>query len=441
MDTSKKYGEMKITGLEIKKCGAGFRDFCFVKITTDGFMETTNGKKPIVGWAEYLEERNIGLRQVIEWMGQLIVDLDPLPYMKIITQLKANTRHVPGGIAGQAIGAIENALLDVVGKAYGVPVCMLFGGPIRTELPVYWSHCGSFRLSYSDMLQNPHTKVKTPPIRNMDDVKMLCKEVKESGHKSLKTNIFIFEKDKDTGTDKPAIMYMPGFGGGIGSPELNLSHDLLSTIVNQMRTFREECGDDIGLRLDLNYNFKTEGFCAIAAALSPEALNGRGLDWLELDIMSPQALRRIRDKAAMPIASLESLLGRKAIMPYLEAEAVDVCIIDPLWNGVDESVKMAELCDLYEVNCAAHNYHGWLGTAMCAHFCAAIPNFKILEVDVDDVAWKDDIVTVVPQICDGVLSLPMGPGWGVDINEEILEKYPPIADNAKSGIWSSAGEN
>ena len=48
-----------------------------------------------------------------------------------------------------------------------------------------------------------------------------------------------------------------------------------------------------------------------------------------------------------------------------------MAIIDVLWNGIAESVKMAELCDVYEVNCAAHNYHGWLGTVICAHFCAA----------------------------------------------------------------------
>ena len=64
---------------------------------------------------------------------------------------------------------------------------------------------------------------------------------------------------------------------------------------------------------------------------------------------------------------------------------MDVAIVDCLWNGVGESVKIAALCDLFEVNCAAHNYHGWLGTAISAHFCAAIPNFKVLEVDVDDV--------------------------------------------------------
>ena len=79
----------------------------------------------------------------------------------------------------------------------------------------------------------------------------------------------------------------------------------------------------------------------------------------------------------MPIASLESVMGRQSLLPFLAAECVDVCIVDPLWNGVDESCKMAALCDAFEVNCAAHNYHGWLGTAICAHFGAAIPNFKV----------------------------------------------------------------
>merc|ERR1711920_93218 len=101
---------------------------------------------------------------------------------------------------------------------------------------------------------------------------------------------------------------------------------------------------------------------------------------------------------------------------------------------------MASLCDTYEVNCAAHNYHGWLGTAICAHFCAAIPNFEVLEVDVDDVPWKDEIVTIVPRVSDGILSLPMGPGWGVDVNEHELDLHPAINDS-KGGIWSTVAEN
>ena len=52
----------------------------------------------------------------------------------------------------------------------------------------------------------------------------------------------------------------------------------------------------------------------------------------------------------MSIASLESLYGRKAFYPFLEAGAVDVAIIDATWNGVWESAKIAALCDMYDVN-------------------------------------------------------------------------------------------
>jgi len=105
------------------------------------------------------------------------------------------------------------------------------------------------------------------------------------------------------------------------------------------------------------------------------------------------------------------------------------------WNGCWESIKIAALCDTYHVNCATHNYHGWLGTAISAHFSAAIPNFKVLELDVDDVPWKDEIVTVVPTLKDGVLQLPSGPGWGVDLNEAVIAAHPP-SRSATTGIWS-----
>ena len=69
----------------------------------------------------------------------------------------------------------------------------------------------------------------------------------------------------------------------------------------------------------------------------------------------------------------------------------------------------------------------------------ALRSLKVLEVDVDDVPWKDDIVTVVPRVERGVLTLPSGPGWGVDVDEEALRLHPALKD-AKSGIWSAAAK-
>src|ERR1700732_904220 len=72
------------------------------------------------------------------------------------------------------------------------------------------------------------------------------------------------------------------------------------------------------------------------------------------------------------------------------ADAMDVGISDLPWNGILESMKVAAMAEAYEVNCAPHNFYGHMSTLISAHFCAAIPNFRIMEIDIDDVPWKDD---------------------------------------------------
>ena len=59
------------------------------------------------------------------------------------------------------------------------------------------------------------------------------------------------------------------------------------------------------------------------------------------------------------------------------------------------------MADAYEVNVAPHNFNGHIGSLMSAHLCAAIPNFRLMEIDIEDVPWKDDLVTVVPKIENG----------------------------------------
>ena len=69
----------------------------------------------------------------------------------------------------------------------------------------------------------------------------------------------------------------------------------------------------------------------------------------------------------------------------------DVAIIDVIWNGFLESIKIAAMAEAYEVNCAPHNYYGHLCSAISAHFCAVVPNFRVMEIDIDSVAWRDEL--------------------------------------------------
>ena len=83
------------------------------------------------------------------------------------------------------------------------------------------------------------------------------------------------------------------------------------------------------------------------------------------------------------------------------------------------------MAEAHEVNVAPHNFYGHLSTLMSAHFCAAIPNFQVMEIDIDDVPWKDDLVTHPPEIEDGYLKLPSEPGWGTELDEEAIRAHPP----------------
>ena len=199
-----------------------------------------------------------------------------------------------------------------------------------------------------------------------------------------------------------------------------LDRRLDDVAVKQMEAFRRGGGPHMGLHLDTNFNYKTEGYIRLARALEPV-----NLTWLEIDTYDAAALALIRRSARVPIASCESLYGRRQYRPFFENQSVDVAIIDVAWNGILESVKIAAMADAFEVNVAPHNFNGRLGDLISAHMAAVVPNFRIMEIDIDDVLWKDDIVTKPPVIENGDLLLPSGPGWGADVNEEFVRAHPP----------------
>lgn len=92
-----------------------------------------------------------------------------------------------------------------------------------------------------------------------------------------------------------------------------------------------------------------------------------------------------------------------------------------------ESMKIASLCDTYDVNCAAHNFCGHLGTAISAHMLASIPNMRVLEYQHEQPAWASQLFTSLPTINDGKLdvgALCERPGWGIEIDEEVLAAHP-----------------
>ena len=196
---------------------------------------------------------------------------------------------------------------------------------------------------------------------------------------------------------------------------------------------REGAGPDIDILLDLNFNFKTEGYLQLVQALAP-----LGLFWIEIDSYDPKALALVRRRSTTPISSCETLIGLREFKPYFENQSMDVAIIDAVWNGVWQSMKIASAAEAYEVNIAPHNFYGHLSSMMNAHFVAAVPNFRIMEIDVDQVPWRDELFTAAPEIEDGYLTVPTTPGWGTEPIEQALEAHPPRQTDGLLGLAKPA---
>lgn len=386
---------MKIKNIQTYIVDAGWRPWIFVKVEADdgtvGYGECSDGRSPH------------GIVGTIADMKPLLLGKDPRAFEMRFWDMIRGTRQSPGGIAAKAIAGVELALVDLKAKALGVSVVELFGGPTRDKVRLYWSHCGTTRARNPELLG-------TPPIRTMADIAELGKEVVRRGFTALKTNIVI--------PGDPASVYFGGFGGGLGTTDQIVTTPLLRHIETLIGTFRDAVGPDVDINLDLNFNFKPEACMRITKVL--EQFN---MLWVEIDMYDPEAILQIKQSTTTKICTGENLFYMRDFIPYFELHAADVFMIDIPWNGFSQSKKVGDLAEVYQLNVAPHNYYSHLASFIGASLCAVLPNVRIMEIDIDDVPWKDDLVTVRPNIVDGHMMVPTGPGWGTELNEEAVKAH------------------
>lgn len=378
-------------------CSNSFRNYHFLKITTeDG----------IVGWSEYDENfGSPGVSAVINQISHRLIGQSAMLHEHIREDLRNVTRPAFGGVVGQALGAIENALLDAKAKTLDVPCHVLLGGKVRDKIRVYWSHCVAYRM---------RTEHFSPGIVDAGGVRQIAREVGENGYTALKTNIFHYDEN-----DRIEA-WSPGFGRP-HEPARNVERKTLKNLRKHLEIMRDAAGPDIDILLDLNFNGRTEGFVKILRETSD-----LDLFWVEIDTLDPQALALMRARSPHPISSCETLIGLQQFLPYFQNQSVDVAIIDTPWNGVWQSLKIAAAAEAYDVNVAPHNFYGHLCTMMNAHFSAVVPNMRIMETDIDRISWDEEVFSHAPVYKDGYLILPDRPGWGTEPVEAALRKYPPL---------------
>jgi galactonate dehydratase len=380
---------VKITAIEPITCdsGIGGRDWLFVKVTTD---------ERIVGWGEgYDWHTGSVLAEAIRVLGKELIGEDP-------RRIDLIGRHFwDVGKAGvpermKVLAAIEIALYDIKGKWLGVPVYELLGGLYRDRLPLYWSHFASYRAIDPEALG-------VEPARTMDSWIALVDDVEAAGFKALKTNLLV----PGLTTGLPGTLY-----GAIDRYRIDAAVAFVGAL-------RERAGPDMGILFDVGQEYRHGGIIELGRALEPF-----GLYWLEAEGFDADALLTARRGTRTRLCHGEALIRREQFRPFLERHVTDVVMVEVLMNGLSESRRICELAAHYDTMVSPHNYMSPLATLVNAHLYAAMPNFEIFEIDMDDVPWKWDLIDQKLEIVDGDLIVPDRPGLGANIVESEVAMHP-----------------
>ncbi len=383
---------MKVTGIDtflVKSLG---RPWMYCAVRTD---------EGITGYSEFgVGDLAKGLQGLVEDLSRHIIGKDPRSVEQHYTNMVRSSRSAYGGATWMAIAGIELALWDVKGKAMGVPVHELVGGPTRSEQKVYWSHLVSFQ-------STNYKALGREPLRNYDDIKALMRMALDAGYDTVKTNIQI-----------PGDPFRTISQGTVGPHDQVLSRELQNAAVRQISAMREEAGPDAHICLDVNVNFKAEAQIRLGQALEPYDLM-----WMEIDNLDAESLRMVKNATRTPICSGEQKLGPLNYLELLQNRSMDFMKLDVQWQGFIPARRAANMAELFDINVAPHNYNSHLSNFQTMNLCASINNVRISESDPVQAPWREELFTVLPEVNNGMMKIPTGPGWGTELREDMAKKY------------------
>jgi len=388
-------------------------DWTIVKVETDeGF---TGYGEAFVG---------PGLTAVIRQFNEILAGEDPTSIDRLIRRMKASTIYCSPGLAYHAIGGIEIALLDLIGKRHAMPVWQILGGRYRTHITVYADcHGGEALDSISPML-----KPRRPAWMGGGGSQSVI-SIKHHGwdaahHASLAPESYAARAQAMAARGFRVLKFDVDVPSPHETDEYNrdLSPIEIDFAASLVRAVRDAVGIATGLAVDCHWNYGVAAAIELARAVEPCRLL-----WLE-DPIPPEnisAIGHVQRATHTQIATGENHYFRADFQRLIVDAGLRVLAPDVQKIGLWEGRKLADLADMHYVNLTWHNISGPLGTMAGVHLCAATPNFLALEWHAASVPFFDELVKGAsgPMILDGRIAVPDGPGLGIEFDQDAAWKY------------------
>ncbi|QSO54957.1 galactonate dehydratase [Alicyclobacillus curvatus] len=375
---------MKITQLEQFRVRPRW---LFLKITTD---------EGISGWGEpVVEGRASTVEAAVEELSDYVIGKDPLRIEDIWQMLYRGGFYRGGAVLMSALAGIDQALWDIKGKYYRMPIYEFLGGAVRDSVPVY-SWIGGDRPA---------------------EVALAAKEKQAQGFRAVKMN---------------------------ASEEMNYidSYAKVEQIVQRVAAIREVTDSDFGIAVDFHGRIHKPMAKVIAKALEPFHLM-----FIEEPVLpeNNEALCEIAHHTTIPIATGERMYSRWDFKRVFQDGCVDIIQPDVSHaGGITELKKIAAMAEAYDLAVAPHCPLGPIALAACLQVDFATPNAVIQEQSLgihynrgsDLLDYLAD--ASVFQYRDGQVPILKGPGLGIEINEEVVRNAAKLGHRWRNPIWRHA---
>lgn len=380
---------VKITDVKCVRTLINFRVSPLVKIETDA---------GIVGIGEcHHDENGLGAKDIVlNVCKPILLGQDPFDLERLVFKMSTRTSYYGGnhGVATHAITGVEFALWDIIGKVTGQPVHKILGGG---------SHVDQVRAYVSS---GPRNKL------NKDDCADFAERMKSGGWTAAKVGI-----SRDQNWSR--------------LDNRRISNRELDENAEGYANLREAVGRDFDIAVHCHWEFDFDSALRLARAVAPIRPF-----WLEdpMPIEFNEQWVRLTAQSPVPILCGENLYGRSDFRPFIEKAGLHMIEIDvSMAGGLLEAKKIADLAETHFIPVATHNVAGPVATIASANFAASVREFLAHEVFLRRGANQEgrgvngdpDVLGYdKPMVKDGHIQLSDRPGFGIELNEELIKgKY------------------
>jgi len=384
---------MKITALETIRI-AERPNLIWLQVHTD---------QGLIGLGETFFGASTVEAHVHDYIAPRVIGRDPLEIDKLSADLVGYLGFRSSGAEVRGNSAFDIALWDIFGKATAQPIAQLLGGFTRREIRTYNTCAGS------DYVKKTSGQVTSNyglgQNSDFDDLNGFLHRADELAHSLLEDGI-------------TAMKIWPFDAAAEQSRGQHISGPDIDKALEPLQKIRRAVGNKMDIMVEFHGLWQLLPAMQIARALTPYQTFWHE-DPIKMDSLS--SLKRYADASAAPISASETLGSRWGFRDLLETGVAGVVMMDLSWcGGLSEARKIASMAEAWHLPIAPHDCTGPVVLCASTHLSLNAPNALVQEsVRAFYKGWYRDLVTALPTIKNGMITVPPGPGLGMELHPDL----------------------